>query len=484
MARIRALRWPAIALAAAPATLLFAACGESEERVAFTPDAAPEASSPSPQPAEQPDGGPRAGHDAAAEPVVCAVTPCAVELAAGANHVCARMAEGDVRCWGDDTFGAIGNGSTPADAGADDGGDPKDGDPKDGDPKGGDPKDGDPKDGDPGGAPKDDAPKGDTSRPTAVTDIAGATQISAAHRTTCARLDDGSVRCWGGNAHGQLGLAVAPAIADDLPHPYASPVALTGAAERVDVGQRSACAVLATGALACWGSNERQQLARPERGVLGPVTGDLAGFAVTRAAASEVTTYGLTGTAGSVKLLSWGALGGRQGSLDPDPVPAVLPELDDVHDVAVGPTHACAIAGGSVYCWGSSTKYALCTGLPSSEREPAHAILRTIAYPQQIAVSRNGTCVRLTDGSLQCCGDASRGQLALPPPDGGASALSFTPASGFTGYAVQVVTTDLATCALLASGAVECWGGNTHGELGRGTRDDEAHPSPERVTFP
>ncbi|MCW5836229.1 MAG: hypothetical protein KIS78_27765, partial [Labilithrix sp.] len=408
------------------------------------------------------------GHDAAAEPVVCAVTPCAVELAAGASHVCARMAAGDVRCWGDDTFGSIGNGAPPPDAGTDDGG-------KDDDPKG-DPDD------DPKGDPDDD-PKADTTRPTAVTHVAGATQISAAHRTTCARIDDGSVRCWGGNAHGQLGLAVAPAIADDLPHPYASPVALTGAAKRVDVGQRSACAVLADGALACWGSNERLQLARLERGVLGPGAGDLAGFAVTRASASEVTTYGLTATAGGVKLLSWGALGGRQGSLDPDPVPAILPALDDVQDVAVGPTHACAIAGGSVYCWGSSTKYALCTGLPSSEPEPAHAILRTLAYPQQIAVSRNGTCVRLTDGTLQCCGDASRGQLAIPAADGGSSALSFTPATGFVGYAVQVVTTDLATCALLKSGAVECWGGNAHGELGRGTRDDDPHPTPERVSF-
>ncbi|MBX3221999.1 MAG: hypothetical protein KF795_15890 [Labilithrix sp.] len=420
--------------------LLAVACGDSErEALTEDPDASPAdrdaASSLEPDAA---DGG-TSGFDAAPEPVSCAVTPCALELAAGARHVCARMAGGDVRCWGDNTHGSIGNGISE-----DDGTEP-----------------------------------GDTTRPVTVVDLTGATQLSAARDTTCARRDDGSVRCWGQNDHGQLGLG----IADELAHPRPTAAPLSGGAMRVDLGRRSACAVLTTGELWCWGSNDKKQLARSERDpVLGPGRAELAGSSVTRAAASDGTTYGISS---SGRLLAWGALAGREGSLDPDPVPAPLPALAAVHDVAVGESHACAIAGGRVSCWGSSTSYALCTGLPSPEPVPAHAVIVTTAYPQQIAVSRNTTCVRLTNGQIHCCGAGSSGQLGVPTVDGGlSSSAAFAPASSFTGYAVQVVTTDLATCALLRSGAVECWGGNAHGELGRGTRDGDPHPAPAAVSFP
>lgn len=440
------------AMTALTSCALFAvvACSDTDDRPAFGPDAGPDAPA-LPDPSQEDGAAPERdggsdSFDASSEPVVCAVSPCAVELAAGAGHVCARMSDGDVWCWGDDALGATGNGK------------PEPGD-----------KD------DPKSEPED------TSRPVRVTDLANVSQISAANRTTCARRNDGAVLCWGGNEQGQLGLAVAPAISDSDAHPYRSVVELGSTATRVDVGERAACALLASGELACWGFNDKKQLARADADrVLGPGKSDLAGFVVTRTGGSEGSTYGLTGTGG---LLSWGALAGREGSLNPDPVPALLPALSGVHDVAVGPTHACALSNGSVYCWGSSQKYALCTGLPTTERIPAHAHLQTTAYPQQIAVSRNNTCVRLTDGSLQCCGDATHGQLAVAPPDGGGSMFSFTRAEEFTGHAVQVVTTDISTCALLRSGAVECWGGNEHGELGRGTRDGDPHPTPAAVTF-
>ena len=48
--------------------------------------------------------------------MVCQVTPCAVQLAAGDAHFCARMNDGTVRCWGDDKAGALGRGD-PQDAG-------------------------------------------------------------------------------------------------------------------------------------------------------------------------------------------------------------------------------------------------------------------------------------------------------------------------------------------------------------------------------
>ena len=449
-----------VSLGAMTTGSLFAvvACDSTEDRVAFDDDAGTDSGTPNlpdPPPPET-DGGPGPAFDASPEPVVCEVSPCVVELAAGANHVCARLSTGEVRCWGENNFGAVGNGAPEPDGGG------KDPDKKD------EPVEPD---------------TGDVTRPTPVSDLANVTQISAGNRTTCARRDDGAVFCWGSNEWGQLGLSPDTGFSDFDPHPYRNAVELGGSATRVDVGQRSVCAVLASGGLSCWGSNDRSQLARLEKDtVLGPGASDMAGFVVKRSAASNRTSYGITADGG---LVTWGALAAREGSLDPDRTPAPVPALSGVHEIAAGPTHACGIAEGSVYCWGSSQTYALCTGLPSTERLPAHAILQTNAFPQQLAVSGNSTCVRLTDGTIQCCGAASHGQLAVTPSDDSewAVSMAFTRAENFKGHAVQVVTTDIATCALLRSGAVECWGGNKHGELGQGTTDKDAHPMPAVVSF-
>jgi len=461
------LHWRALIAVGAITTcsiLATVACDDSNERATFDGDAGTD-SGPSPNLPPTPsspaaDGGAGSSFDAASEPVSCEVSPCVVELAAGANHVCARLSTGEVSCWGENSFGAVGDGTPEADPGTDDGGG-----------KGGGK-------GDPGPV---ERVLEDVTRPTPVTDVSNITQISAAYRTTCARRVDGAVLCWGGNEWGQLGLAGSPAISDWGAHPYRNQVELGGGASRVDVGQRTACALLASGELSCWGMNDAKQLARAEEDVvLGPGTSDRAGFVVTRTAGSDTSSYAVTDDGG---LLTWGELAAREGSLNPDPVPARIPSLSEVHDVAAAPTHACAIAGGRVYCWGSSQAYALCTGLPSSERLPAHAILQTSAFPQQLSVSINNTCVRLTDGTIQCCGAGILGQLAVTPPDGEWSAMSFTRAANFDGHAVQVVTTDIATCALLRTGAVECWGGNKHGELGQGTSDKDAHPVPAVVSF-
>lgn len=442
--RVKFGRMPLLAVVAASSAMVsLVACSDSDERDGFSSDtdAADAAHLPETGPEPTHDGGAEdaaPSFDAASEPVACSVTPCVVELAAGDNHLCARMSGGEVRCWGSDDFGSLGRGELDADS------------------------------------------REVSYGPVVVAELPKAAQITAAYRTTCARGEDGSVYCWGGNDRGQLGLS--PVTSDTLAHPRATSVGLSGPATRIDIGQRSACALLASGGFACWGANDKLQLGREETAaILGPGPSQAPGLKIVRTAASNTTTYALTD---DDKLAAWGALAGREGSLDPDPTPAVIPTLDDVTDVSVGPTHACAIAGGRVFCWGSSSKYALCTGLPSRETLPAHAALYTDAYPQQVSVARNNTCARLTDGTVQCCGDGSRGQLGAPLPDGGGSvALSFAKSTNFTGYAVQVVATSQTTCALLRHGEVDCWGGNQHGELGQGTADDDAHPTPIAVRF-
>jgi hypothetical protein len=82
--------------------------------------------------------------------------------------------------------------------------------------------------------------------------------------TACAVLVGGSVKCWGENTYGQLGLEdsadrgkLAEQMGDTLPTVNLG----TGrTAVSVKVGEAHACAILDDGSVKCWGRNQRGQL--------------------------------------------------------------------------------------------------------------------------------------------------------------------------------------------------------------------------------
>lgn len=458
-----------IVAAASTAGAVLACSSSGNRRTTFDDDsdasaaALPEAAAPVDAGPPADSAGTKPPFDPADEPVICAKTPCAMQLVAGEHHFCARMSDGTVRCWGDDSRGSLGVVSG----------------------------------GDGGGVDAGDA--GSVTK--AVTGLVGAVAISAGGTTTCALADAGSVRCWGGNDRGQLGSAAS----DEAPHPAAVSVALGGPATRVDVGQRSACAVLGAGAVWCWGDNSQRQLARqtPDD-VGGPAKAELGSLGVARTAAGTGTAFAVT-TTGDV--VSWGAVGGplgsvaaRVASVSPDPLPLAI-GLGSVTSFAVSSTtlvpshtggypppppagvgHACAIAKGEVRCWGESLLGALATGLPEPTVAPLRAVVTSEkAWPQQVAAGGDITCVRLTDGALHCAGDNTRGALGTDPKK--PYSMFFEPATSFTGHAVQVAVAKESVCALAQGGTVTCWGSNEYGELGLGTTDLEPHPTPVAIAF-
>lgn len=438
---------------AAVAAAIVVACADDPEREGFD-DPGYDGGASLPEAAPSVDAGPepdaRPPFDPKDEPVVCAGTPCVKDLVAGDRHFCALLEGGTVECWGRDTYAGLTN----------------------------------------------------------------VTQISAGAHNTCVRLDDGGVSCWGDNDKAQLGIVGdgGVLVADADPHPEPVPVALgeLGAAARVDVGHDTVCVVLATGKVACWGHDHRSQLARvpydpyelePFRapGIVG-----IEPLAVTRLLVGAATSVALT-PAGEV--WTWGATAGNEGvisgrvsSVSPDRKPAKLASLASVTALAVSGTiqpeppdvpgpvppppppraHACAIAGGQVYCWGESQVGALCTGLPDKQQAPRIAPIVSKHWPQQVAVADELTCVRMTDGEVQCCGKGTSGQLGTGETPLFSSV--FVSAKAFTGHAVKVATSDETVCVLEQGGTVKCAGGNAHGELGTAP-DDAPHPTPVKIAF-
>jgi alpha-tubulin suppressor-like RCC1 family protein len=142
-------------------------------------------------------------------------------LVAGAWHTCALLSTGAVRCWGRNDSGQLGYGHTR-----------------------------------PIGDDESPASAGDVSLGGAIVQLTS----SSTSQHTCARLTTGSVRCWGRNAHGQLGQGHTHSIGDDETPATAGSVSVGGTVLQLATGAEHTCALLSPGVLKCWGRNESGQL--------------------------------------------------------------------------------------------------------------------------------------------------------------------------------------------------------------------------------
>ena len=146
----------------------------------------------------------------AADAEIAAVLAEATQVAAGFRHTCALTATGGVKCWGLNTSGQLGDGTT-------------------------------------------------ADYRTAPADVSGLTSgvtaIAAGDRHTCA-LTTAGVKCWGRNTEGQLG--------NNATTNSATPVAVSGldaaaGVTAIAAGLNHTCAITAAG-VKCWGDNSYGQI--------------------------------------------------------------------------------------------------------------------------------------------------------------------------------------------------------------------------------
>lgn len=172
---------------------------------------------------------------------------------------------------------------------------------------------------------------------------------------------------------------------------------------------------------------------------------------------------------------------GTGGSTSSPDAQATGQPLGGVTAIAGGGTHLCAITtGGGVACWGSNTSGQL--GVTSTnpvdhcQDNPCSTTAVTVTGltgVTALAAGSGHTCAILSGGAVQCWGDNTSGQLG----SGSTKTKSYSPmaVSELSG-AVAVAGGFSHTCAIVAGGAVECWGDNTYGELGNGTKTPSSTP--------
>lgn len=294
--------------------------------------------------------------------------------------------------------------------------------------------------------------------------------------TFCAVLSSGHVDCWGFDEYGELGNGdnASLGFGDAVPSEVVSTTgkgalagvqSLTSAAFGGDYGF---CALLVTHRVDCWGDNVNGEL------------GD--GNIVGAAAAFSATPVPVVGTNG-------------KGTLD-DVVSVAA--VTDVGDTAFGDASYCALlTSHKVDCWGYGANGQLgdhrlwvqsgpfsVSGSPIPVRVVATSGRGLLSGVESFATDGAGTpygdCVVLTTRRVDCWGQGNDGQLGNGRfytsgqygVDGYGSsvpvAVTSTKGTG-TLTSVRSVSVDTTTdCAVLISGAVDCWGLGVGGQLGNG----------------
>ena len=347
---------------------------------------------------------------------VTGLTSGVASASVGADSVCAVLTSGAVKCWGDNTYGQLGNNSTTA-----------------------------------------------SLTPTPVTGFSasGASKISVGGDTACLVTTTGGLKCWGNSTNGQMGTGSnsQSLVPIDV-------VGLTSGVAEVDEGTLSGCAVTTAGAVKCWGYNSNGQLGdgtTTQR--LTPVVVTGASSGISHVGVGDHNVCAMT-TSGAAKC--WGEnKDGELGDGDdndrhsPDNVTGLS---STITQIAVGNAHACSVTSSqTVACWGADADGEIGDGIVTQRTIP-NPVTNLTAAPGQVK-SFNQTCALTQQGGIKCWGNNTRGQVGEGDDHNKAAPVDVV---GLTTGVQQVSTGENFTCALTTSNGAKCWGSNDDGELGDG----------------
>lgn len=312
-------------------------------------------------------------------------------IAAGIAHTCSITPEGGVQCWGNNSYGQLGNGTNAS-----------------------------------------------SNIPVKVSGLSGASTIVAGGNHTCV-LTGGDVWCWGQNSEGQLG--------DGTRTDRNTPVRVLKNVTDITAGLDYTCAVMVYGQVMCWGNNDQGQLAnRSTSDSTIPTLAELI-TGISNVDAGQNKSCGITST-GLLRCLDKGSsqnLGAivpvtgqstearldvavnRFGSsvlaLNSDGTLVVfnagifqaVTDIKQAKDIDSGLGYMCALlVDGTVKCWGSNNYGQL--GINSQANSSTPKLVLHISTAWQLAVGKNHACVMIASSTpgtndIQCWGLNTDGQL-------------------------------------------------------------------------
>jgi alpha-tubulin suppressor-like RCC1 family protein len=352
-----------------------------------------------------------------------------VMIAAGAHHNCALTTTGTVKCWGDDSAGQLGNGSTG----------------------------------------------GTSYTPVGVSGLVGVVAIAAGGAHACALTTAGAVKCWGDNGSGELGVDSTVTTSSDTPVDVGG---LSGGVSAIAAGANHTCAVRRFGPVVCWGDNFYGQLGVDSGTIASSDTPlAVAGTAGMAAIAAGQSHTCALAKAGSVRC--WGDNGagqlgdGSTGGISDTPVSVT--GLSGVAAISAGAMHTCAVTNaGAARCWGDNTAGQLGGGSSGGDSGTPVPV-GGLPGAASIAAGGGHTCALATIGAVDCWGDNDNGQLGVDDTVTTASPAPL-PVYRHSAGAAALAAGSRHACAVATTGNVYCWGNNDYLQLGRSSGDSQPAP--------
>lgn len=390
----------------------------------------------------------------------------------GKDHACALTLQGNIRCWGMNYVGQLGDGT-----------------------------------------------KDPQSRVVDVISSEKFSKLSLGGATSCAISDKKKLYCWGNNGTGQLGIGTAGVGEEKF---YPTLVTTVENFKDISVGSNHTCAITEVGKLFCFGKNMNGQLGLGDTvnrtlptlvlgnrfykeifasdtftcalstkhelfcwgaALMGQLGNNDFAFMDELKKVSQNNHYNSYSTGNfhmcginTANKLScwghgaWGKLGNRQDGDKSTPQP-ILPEKY-FNQVALQSYHGCAVSSENhVYCWGLSNDGRLGTGAPNNHDHPVR--IKTDENHVYVAVGSGHSCAITDENKIQCWGDNDSGQLG----DANLGVDKLIPVFIDSENRYLKVALGMShTCAIDLNESIECWGSNIVGQLGNSNNSTSGVP--------
>jgi alpha-tubulin suppressor-like RCC1 family protein len=377
---------------------------------------------------------------------------------------CALLDNNQVKCWGYNPYGNLGNGTT-------------------------------------NGAGVYNYEMGDNLIPVNFGTGRSASDLFFGYYANCSKLDNQQVKCWGYNAYGNLGLGhlfnvgrSPMSLGDNLPHlNLGSGLQI----QKVFIGTFSSCALLSNQKVKCWGQFYRGDANQSLGDAVGEVTPSIPPIKLpTGITFKEIKSFSNfnCGKTNEDKLLCWGINSVGQLGLEHTKSPFGFSEISTGDNFAytdlgtgltvkyfsTGDLHSCAIlSDNTLKCWGpadygkiGSSGNKGSAGNTMGDNLPTVS-LGTVSYPVEVSAGYHHTCVLFANGKVKCFGYNPYGELGL----GDNVQRGLTPATQMgdllpfidlgTGItAKNICAGTYYSCALLTNNTLKCWGFNARNASG------------------